>query len=242
MSEDRPTTLDQSPDPRPTAESDRTDGGHSLAELRLCLTVPLLCDALDAHGLSCQSPRLPIKPLTSVSPLLLGRAKTTLWADMAHQDPQPYQLELAAIDSCRPDEVIVCAAGGSFRSGIWGELLTAAATNVGCVGVIVDGAIRDLARIRELGFPVYARGCNPYDSRNRQRVIDYDVPVEWDSVRIEPGDLIAADEDGIVVIPRRVEASVLAAAMEKVGAENRVRDAIVAGMSATQAFETFGVL
>jgi len=174
--------------------------------------------------------------------LLLGRAKTTLWADMAHQDPEPYQLELRAIDSCRPDDVLLCAASGSMRSGIWGELLTTAATNAGCVGVIVDGAVRDLARIRDLGFPVFARGCNPYDSRDRQRVIDYDVPIEWDSVRIEPGDLVAADEDGIVIVPQKVEKAVLEFAMGKVQAENQVRDAIRAGMSATEAFATFGVL
>lgn len=215
---------------------------YSLDELRACLTVPLLCDSLDAHGFTQQSPRLPIRPLVLGGSLLLGRAKTTLWADMAHEDPEPYQLELAAIDSCRPDEVILCAAGGSFRSGIWGELLTSAATNVGCVGVIVDGAVRDLARIRELGFPVFARGCNPYDSRNRQRVIDYDVPIEWDGVRIEPGDLVAADEDGIVIVPQRVEREVVAAAVAKVTAENQVRDAIRGGMSATEAFATFGVL
>ena len=215
---------------------------HTLEELRRCLSVPLLCDSLDAHGFPHQSPRLPIRPLVQSGSLLLGRAKTTLWADMAHEDPEPYLLELAAIDSCKPDEIILCAAGGSFRSGIWGELLTSAATNVGCVGVIVDGAVRDLARIRDMGFPVFARGCNPYDSRNRQRVIDYDVPIEWDSVRIEPGDLVAADEDGIVIVPQRVEREVVAAAVAKVHAENQVRDAIRGGMSATEAFATFGVL
>lgn len=213
-----------------------------LDELRACLTVPLICDSLDAHGYRHQSPRLPLKPLVQRGALLLGRAKTTLWADMAHPDPEPYQLELRAIDSCRPDDVLLCAASGSMRSGIWGELLTTAATNAGCIGVIVDGAVRDLARIRDLGFPVFARGCNPYDSRDRQRVIDYDVPIEWDSVRIEPGDLVAADEDGIVIIPQKVENSVLAFAVGKVQAENQVRDAIRAGMSATAAFETFGVL
>ncbi len=213
-----------------------------LDELRGCLTVPLICDSLDAHGYRHQSPRLPLRPLVTRGPLLLGRAKTTLWAEMAHPDPEPYKLELAAIDSCRPDEVLLCAAGGSMRSGIWGELLTTAATNAGCIGVIVDGAVRDLSRIRQMGFPVFARGCNPYDSRDRQRVIDYDVPIEWDSVRIEPGDLVAADEDGIVIVPQRVERSVIAAAVAKVHAENQVRDAIRAGMSATKAFETFGVL
>ncbi|MFN9911610.1 MAG: hypothetical protein ACK53L_03435, partial [Pirellulaceae bacterium] len=89
---------------------------------------------------------------------------------------------------------------------------------------------------------VYARATNPYDSRNRQRVIDFDVPIELDGVQISPGDLIAADIDGIVIVPKAVEHVVLAAAWAKVHAENQVREAIVRGMSATEAFRTFGVL
>jgi regulator of RNase E activity RraA len=77
---------------------------------------------------------------------------------MAHVDPKPYELELLAVDSCQPDDVLVCAAGGSMRSGIWGELLSTAARNAGCIGVIVDGAVRDVAQMRRMKFPVFARG------------------------------------------------------------------------------------
>jgi len=161
---------------------------------------------------------------------------------MAHVDPEPYAKELAAIDSCRPDQVIVCAAGGSMRSGIWGELLSTAARNCGCAGVLVDGAVRDVAKMRRMGFNVYAKGANPLDSRDRQRVIDYDVVIEIGGVRIEPGDLIAADEDGVVIVPQSVAQDILVAAWAKVHAENEVRDAIAGGMSATDAFKKYGVL
>lgn len=214
----------------------------SLAMIREQLSVPLLCDALDMMGLTRQSPRLPLIPLTVDGRLLFGRAKTTLWADMAHEDPNPYELELAAIDSCQEDDVIVCAASGSMRSGIWGELLSTAAVNRRCAGVIVDGAVRDIVQMRAMQFPVFARGTNPYDSRNRQRVIDFDVSIELDGVRIAPGDLIAADADGVVIVPQAVEHKIIQNAWEKVHAENKVRTAIAAGMSATEAFETFGVL
>ena len=214
----------------------------SLSMIREHLSVPLLCDALDRIGLTRQSPRLPLMPLTVDGRLLFGRAKTTLWADMAHLDPNPYELELAAIDSCQEDDVIVCAASGSMRSGIWGELLSTAALNRQCAGVIVDGAVRDIVRMRAMQFPVFARGTNPYDSRNRQRVIDFDVSLELDGVHIAPGDLIAADPDGVVIVPQAVEQQVIQGAWEKVHAENKVRTAIAAGMSATEAFRTFGVL
>jgi 4-hydroxy-4-methyl-2-oxoglutarate aldolase len=214
----------------------------TLAMMRQHLTVALLCDALDAAGFTHQAPRVPLSPVTMPDTVLMGRCRTALWADMAHVDPRPYELELHAVDSCRPDDVLVCAAAGSMRSGIWGELLSTAAQNAGCVGVIVDGAVRDVAQMHAMNFPVFARGRCPYDSRDRQRVIDFDVKVEIDGVSVHPGDLIAADQDGVVIVPHAAESVVVRAAWNKVHAENEVRDAIRAGMSATQAFETFGVL
>jgi regulator of RNase E activity RraA len=161
---------------------------------------------------------------------------------MAHREANPYELELAAVDSCLPDDVLVAAAGGSMRSGIWGELLSTAAMNRGCVGAVVDGAVRDVARMTQMGFPVYARGTSPYDSLHRQRVIDRDVVVEIDGVPIAPGDLIVADQDGVVVVPKRLEAETLTRAWNKVHAENATRDAIRGGLGAAEAYRRYGVL
>jgi regulator of RNase E activity RraA len=161
---------------------------------------------------------------------------------MAHADPSPYELELQAVDSCQTDDILICAAGGSFRSGIWGELLSTAAKNSGCVGVIADGAVRDLVQMRQMKFPVFARGSSPFDSKDRQRVINLDVPVIIDGVTFSPGDLVVADEDGIVVVPRSVEAAVVKRAWQKVHAETEVRQAIAAGMKAVDAFARYGVL
>ncbi len=213
----------------------------TLADMRAHFTTAVVCDALDAEGFPNQSPRVPLRPLT-VPGVLIGRCRTSLWADMAHPDPKPYELELKAVDACQTDDVLICAAGGSMRSGIWGELLSTAARNRGCVGVIADGAIRDVVRMRQMTFPAFARGTVVYDSKDRQRVIDLDVPVMIDGVTFGPGDLVVADDDGVVVVPRRVEAAVVLRAWAKVRAENEVRDAIAGGMLATEAFETFGVL
>lgn len=213
----------------------------TLEHVREHMYSAVICDALDSIGLVKQSPRAPLHQLTSGT-MIVGRCRTTLWADMFHEDPKPYELELLAVDSCQSDDVFVAAAGGSMRSGIWGELLTTAVRNRGCVGAIVDGAVRDVGRICEMKFPVFARGSCIYDSKNRQRVIDRDVPVEIDGVVFSPGDLVVADEDGIVVVPQDVERQVLSLAWAKVHDENRVRDAINGGMKAVEAFETFGVL
>jgi regulator of RNase E activity RraA len=125
---------------------------------------------------------------------------------------------------------------------LWGELLSTACRNTGCVGAIVDGAARDVGKMRALGFPVFARGTSPYDSLHRQRVIDLDVPVEIAGVRFAPGDLVFADEDGVVVVPQTVEDEAIARAWKKVHSENEVRDAIRAGMKATDVFAKFGIL
>lgn len=213
----------------------------TLPLIREHLYAAVICDALDAAGFAHQSPRVPLRSVTT-SGIVVGRCRTTLWADMFHVDPRPYDLELQAVDSCQPDDVLIAAAGGSLRSGIWGELLTTAARNGGCVGAVVDGAVRDVAKIRSMDFPVLARGTCLYDSRDRQRVIDRDVPVEIDGVVFSPGDLVVADEDGIVVVPQSAEREVLRAAWEKVHAENEVRDAICNGMKSVAAFEKYGVL
>ncbi len=213
----------------------------TLAMMREHLYSAVVSDALDGLGFKHQSPRLQFSPYTT-DRLLVGRCKTTLWVDMAHVDPKPYDLELKAVDACQPDDVLIAAAGGSIRSGIWGELLTTAAKNRGCVGAVIDGAIRDVAKIRAMDFPVYARSTCVYDSLNRQRVVDADIPVEIDGVAFHPRSLVFADEDGVVVVPREVEEEAIRRAWDKVHAENVVRDSIRAGMKAVDAFEKYGVL
>lgn len=230
-----------SPIPLLSAMPTNTPSEITLGMMRETLYSAVVCDALDGLGFPRQSPRVALRPLT-VSGVLVGRCKTTLWADMHHVDPKPYELELQAVDGCRPDDVLIAAASGSKKSGIWGELLSTAARNAGCVGAIVDGAVRDLAKMRQMGFPVFAAGTCIYDSKDRQRVIDIDVPVEIDGVQFRPGDLVVADEDGVVVVPAQVEQEAIRAAWNKVHAENVTRDAIRAGMPAVEAYRKYGVL
>jgi len=213
----------------------------TLSMMRESLYSAVVADALDSLGYTHQSPRVTLTPYSS-SEVLVGRCKTTLWADMYHEDPNTYELELKAVDECQDDSVMICAANGSMHSALWGELLSTASRNSGCVGAIVDGATRDVSKIREMGFPVFARGTRVYDSLNRQRVINVDVPVEIAGVQFCPGDLVIADIDGVVVVPQKVEEQVVQRAWEKVHTENRIRDEIRAGMKASTAFEKYGVL
>lgn len=213
----------------------------TLDKIREHLFSAVVCDSLDSIGLTHQSPRLPLQPMTTDG-ILVGRCKTTLWGEMYHADANPYELELQAVDSLCPDDILIAAAGGSNRSGIWGELLSTAATHRGCVGAIIDGAVRDLRQMRAMQFPVWARGASMYDSKDRNRVVDVDLPVEMDGVVFSPGDLVIADIDGVVVVPQEVEEEVIKLAWKKVHDENVFRDSIKNGMTATEAFDRYGIL
>ena len=216
-------------------------GVITLEMMRQALYTAVVCDVLDSLGFPRQSPPVSLLPLSG-DVVLIGRAKTTLWSEMVEPDPSPYELELQAVDACQPDDVLIAAAGGSTRSGIWGELLSTAARNRGCRGAIVDGCVRDVAKMREMRFPVFARATSPYDSKDRQRVTAIDVPVEIAGVTFHPGEIVIADIDGVAVIPRSVETQVIRRAWDKVHAENEVRSAIQNGMKATEAYRRFGVL
>ena len=108
--------------------------------------------------------------------------------------------------------------------------------------MIVDGAVRDVAKMTEMKFPCFARGTSPYDSLNRQRVIDLDVAVEIGGVRIRPGDLVIADADGVVVVPQEAEEEAIRRAWDKVHTENRIRDEIRAGAKAAEVYKKYGTL
>ena len=126
--------------------------------------------------------------------------------------------------------------GSLFRVTTFGE------SHCKVVGAIVDGAVRDIAHMEAMQFPVFARGTSVHDSMNRQKVVEYDVPVEIAGVKFCPGDLVIADRDGIVVVPRKVEAETIQNAWNKVGDEDRVREEIANGMNAQEVYKRRGVL
>ena len=214
---------------------------YDLEDIREKLYSAVISDALDSLGYRHQSPPIPFQAYSGIQKIV-GRCKTTLWAEMYHDDPNPYALELSAVDSCQPGDLLVAAAGGSRRSGIWGELLSTAARNSGCVGALVHGCIRDISKIQDMHFPVFATGRSVYDSLHRQRVIDVDVSVEIGGVTFPPGALVFCDEDGLVVVPLEVEAEAIDRAMQKMNAENITRQEIQNGMKATEAYMKYGIL
>lgn len=201
----------------------------------------VLSDALDRMGARTQVMRTDIRPLFQDA-VVVGRAMTILSVDVYAIPESPYRLELEAVDALKPGDVFVAQTNGSTRSSLWGELLTTAAMARGARGAVIDGLTRDSLPIIKMGFPVFVRGMAPFDSKGRSEVIAYNEPIECGGAPVNPGDIVFADHDGIVVIPRSMEDAVISAAFEKVHGERTVRQALESGMSATEAFRRYGIL
>ncbi len=203
-------------------------------------------DVLDVLGHCNQFLPQPIKPLVPGT-CVVGRAMTVLEADYpegAGQGPladQPFGIMFQALDDLKPNEIYI-ASGSSFEYALWGGLMTTRAQHLAAAGAILDGFVRDTNEIRNLGFPVFSRGAFAQDQGVRGKVIDFRVPIDIEGVRINSGDLIFGDDEGVLVIPQDIEQEAVARALEKVATENEVAKAIRAGMSTQEAFATFGVM
>jgi 4-hydroxy-4-methyl-2-oxoglutarate aldolase len=223
-----------------TLEPTSTDA--ALCEHITCnLYTAVLSDALDEVGVRDRAMREHLRPLEP-NTVVAGRARTILCMDLYHIQEDPYAKEIEAVDSILPGEVVVVATGESKRNAPWGELLSTAAKARGARGAIIDGLIRDAQKILSLGFPVFAAGFKPVDSKGRGAVVDYNIPVECGGVLVEPGDLIVGDFDGVVAIPAMVVDEVVRLATDKASRENTTRAELMAGAYLRDVFAKYGVL
>jgi regulator of RNase E activity RraA len=216
---------------------------HSLSDIRRSLFASVLSDCLDAAGIMDRALPSRIRPLDEAS-VMVGRARTAQFMEVDHHEAgtNPYELEIALIDSLAPDEIPVFACSNPARVAPWGELLTTAAQVRGAAGALMDGATRDIKAIRALSFPVFHGGIAPLDSKGRGRVMAIDVPVRCAGVKVASGDLIFGDADGVVVVPRAIEEKVLALAFEKIKGEKRTLDNLRAGEKLGDVFAKYGIL
>ena len=225
-----------------------SDDPELFALLKARLFTAVIGDVLDQMGLMRQFLPAGIAPLVPGT-VLAGRAMPVLEADVfgtadgaaGPLTDKPFGLMLEALDDLRAGEVYV-ASGASPRYALWGELMATRAQHLGAAGAVLDGYARDGRGIEALDFPVFSRGVYAQDQGPRGKVIDFRCGLEVGGVRIAPGDLMFGDSEGVLVIPRAAEAEAIARALEKVRVEGEVEKAIRGGMSATEAFRTFGVM
>ncbi|MDP2871514.1 MAG: 4-carboxy-4-hydroxy-2-oxoadipate aldolase/oxaloacetate decarboxylase [Bacillota bacterium] len=131
-----------------------------------------------------------------------------------------------AMEIARPGDVVVVNTGHGVYAAVWGELMTHAAMAAGLGGLVVDGAVRDLSELRQLGFPVFARAIVA-SSCDKDGPGEINVPIACGGAVVMPGDVIVGDEDSVVVVPREWAAEVADLAEAK-AAEEKARIAEIA--------------
>lgn len=141
-------------------------------------------------------------------------------------------------------QVIVVDTNGFWGAGAYGELMaTTTKYYGGARGAVVDGPIRDIPRIKEIGFPVWAKGNIPTDSVGRTKLVSINESMRCGGVEVNPGDVILADTDGVIAIPQSVDLEELVArAEEVVHAERRSREELRQGKSLREVYEKYGRL
>jgi 4-hydroxy-4-methyl-2-oxoglutarate aldolase len=220
-----------------------TTDAERFAWMRTHLYVPAVCDVLDSLGSRDRAMHQRLRPLDPSHCVIVGRARTFRWMDTDYvSETDPYGLEIAAMDSLGPGDVAVHSTDAAGTNAPWGELMSTVAMRNGAVGCVCDSNIRDCQKIIAMEFPVFYAGIRPLDSLGRGRVMAYDVPVRCGGVLVNPGELVFADLDGIVVLPREMEDQVLSCAFEKVSKENHSRRDLLSGDSLRTVFDRYGVL
>ncbi|GAA3582271.1 RraA family protein [Snuella lapsa] len=213
------------------------------------LFVALVGDILDKMGYLHQFLSPNIKPLRK-DMVTIGRAMTVLEADTFEESSQqtnnplmkkPFGIMFEALDSLQENEVYICS-GASPRYALWGGLMSTRALKLKASGAIVDGYSRDTNEIEKLNFPTFSLGTYAQDQGPRGKVIDYRVPIEFNGVRINPGDIVYGDRDGVLIVPKEVEKEAFKGAIEKARGEKLVQKALEEGMSTVEAFEKFGIM
>ncbi len=210
----------------------------AIAERFKRLYTPAVNDVLDGYGLRHQYAHHDIRPLDHTQ-MIAGPAFTIVGTNNATMDLTK-RVGPRVIDSFVPHVVAAYDTMGNEDTGVWGELWSNGAAKRGCVGAVVDGAIRDTAFIRRQRFPIFYKFTCPADAVGRFNIVDFGCGVNIGGVRVNPGDYIFGDEDGVVFVPSEITLEVLEKAEEVSRKEDKIRDAIDGRTSLADLYTTFG--
>jgi RraA family protein len=133
-----------------------------------------------------------------------------------------------ALDMAAPGDVVIVEDGGDLTTALAGENMVLWARKRGLAGLVVDGAMRDVDAIRQLDFPVYARGATPRGP-HRNGPGEINVPISCGGVVVNPGDIVLGDGDGVLIVPQREARAILDRARGKLAKELKTRESIAAG-------------
>jgi regulator of RNase E activity RraA len=171
--------------------------------------------------------------------VVAGFAFTVQWI----YDPLPDEREKPAarmVESYAEDSIIVVDTGADQISGFWGELATTICMRNGVRGAVINGGAKDTGFVKKMGFPIFARFSSPVDGFYRSRLHAWQVPIWFNGIRINPGDFLVGDSDGVLVIPQEIAEDVLLEAEHLREMENITRGMLKDGVSAVEASEKTG--
>ena len=201
-----------------------------------------LADVLDARGFHEQTLPPEIRPLERGT-RVAGPAYTVKGRAASNTDPEAYDAAirrvLALLGDVPAGHVAVYACEHDLSAHL-GELSVTSLKSRGVAGCVLDGGCRDVRFILDEGFPVFCRFVTPEDSTWRWQLEATQVPVTIGRVRIEPGDWVVGDDDGVVVVPRGIAEDALAEAERKAATESEIRVAVRDGMLPLDAYERYG--
>lgn len=150
------------------------------------------------------------------------------------------ELRVDMLDELRPGHIVIWNANGDDHASHWGGVMTRASMKRGCRGAIIDGGIRDTKDILSQGFPIWYRYRTSNGALSHTKIVGYQVPIFVGDIIIKPGDILLADIDGGLVIPRKIAVEVLERAEQIERNEGEIKEWVNAGLTAEQIHDRGG--
>ena len=209
----------------------------------LRLYTALIYDAMESIGLPGRSMASGIYPLT-IDMKVAGPAFTSRRQTTPNTDSFTHNIRLGQMKSMTPGCVFISDTQGNLNCGQFGEITATAMRAAGCSGAVIDGSTRDSNYLINMGFPTFCRFRNPVEGLGRSMIVDYQIPIFVNGIdgmiKVNPGDFIFGDNDGVVIVPEDKTIEVLEIAEKWFENEKASRKAMADGIDPFEVYNTYG--
>lgn len=215
----------------------------STRERFLKLYTALIYDSMEAYGMPGRSMESGVYPLTTdmkvAGPAFTVRRQTT-----PNTDPFTHNIRLGLMKSMCDGCILLSDVQGNKNCGQFGEITATAMRAAGCAGAVIDGSTRDSNYLINMNFPTFCRFRNPVEGLGRSMIVDYMIPIYVNGIdgmiRVDPGDFIFGDNDGVVIVPKNETIRVLEQAETWFENEKKSRQAMAEGMNPFEVYNRYG--
>lgn len=214
---------------------------YSSTYLKETLYSGVLCDALDEMGYRNQAIGKELMPLKE-DDVLFGPAFTSIATEVYSMPESPLTAQCRVVDQLEEDQIYVLVTRGEYNCAVFGELFATAVQQRKGAGVLLDGYIRDIKSLKKMDLPLFYAGHDPRTSKGRTEINECGIPVIMHGVKINPGDIIFGDIDGVVVIPKEVADEVITKALATIEKEDAVRNNLLNGVSLETVYSEIGAI